>query len=361
MAEAGPASSSGAGGTRSTGTAGDSPPTGTGGPRTSRGSPESRPSIRYAHEPAGTASSSTSCPRATTRSRWSTAVTSSAAAPAWPEPGSAVASTVPSPVPAASRTASQVNRTSSPSGRYAVSVSSVDSMRAGERGHVTVGVLTTTGANGSNNPQTTASSAVAAAADSSRGARGRDGTAGGACTGAGIPPTRIDRVVAVLKAFTSRVGEGPFPTELHDATGDYLREVGHEYGTTTGRPRRIGWLDLVMGRYAQRINGVTDFVLTKLDNYDGLEEINVCVAYDVNGVRHDEMPVSQSDFHHAVPIYEEFPGWTEDISGAREFSDLPANAQAYVRFLEECSGSRISAIGVGPARDEIIQLHDLID
>ncbi|OJF10679.1 adenylosuccinate synthase [Couchioplanes caeruleus] len=185
-------------------------------------------------------------------------------------------------------------------------------------------------------------------------------TAGGACTGSGIPPTRVDRVVAVLKAFTSRVGEGPFPTELHDATGDYLRDVGHEYGTTTGRPRRIGWLDLVMGRYAQRINGVTDFVLTKLDNYDGLDEIQVCVAYDVNGVRHDEMPVSQSDFHHAVPIYETLPGWKKDISGARNFDDLPENAQRFVEFVESRIGARISVVGVGPGREEVIERHSVL-
>ncbi|MEV4705558.1 adenylosuccinate synthase [Actinoplanes sp. NPDC049316] len=185
-------------------------------------------------------------------------------------------------------------------------------------------------------------------------------TAGGACTGSGIPPTRVDRVVAVLKAFTSRVGEGPFPTELHDETGDYLRKVGHEYGTTTGRPRRIGWLDLVMGRYAQRINGVTDFVLTKLDNYDGLDEIPVCVAYEVNGVRHDEMPVSQSDFHHAVPIYETLPGWKKDISGARHFDDLPENAQRFVEFVESRIGARISVVGVGPGREEVIERHPIL-
>ncbi|GGQ46653.1 adenylosuccinate synthase [Couchioplanes azureus] len=185
-------------------------------------------------------------------------------------------------------------------------------------------------------------------------------TAGGACTGSGIPPTRVDRVVAVLKAFTSRVGEGPFPTELHDATGDYLRDVGHEYGTTTGRPRRIGWLDLVMGRYAQRINGVTDFVLTKLDNYDGLDEIPVCVAYDVNGVRHDEMPVSQSDFHHAVPIYETLPGWKKDISGCRHFDELPENAQRFVEFVESRIGARISVVGVGPGREEVIERHSVL-
>src|SRR3954470_17440476 len=185
-------------------------------------------------------------------------------------------------------------------------------------------------------------------------------TAGGACTGSGIPPTRIDRAVAVLKAFTSRVGEGPFPTELYDATGDYLREVGHEYGTTTGRPRRIGWLDLVMGRYAQRINGVTDFALTKLDNYDGLDEIPVCVAYEVNGVRHDEMPVSQTDFHHAVPVYETLPGWKKDISGCRSFDDLPKDAQRFVEFVEQRIGARISVVGVGPGREAVIERHSVL-
>jgi adenylosuccinate synthase len=185
-------------------------------------------------------------------------------------------------------------------------------------------------------------------------------TAGGACTGSGIPPTRIDRVVAVLKAFTSRVGEGPFPTELHDKFGDYLREVGHEYGTTTGRPRRIGWLDLVMARYAQRINGVTDFALTKLDNYDGLDEIPVCVAYEVNGVRHDEMPVSQTDFHHAMPIYETLPGWKQDISGCRSFDDLPKDAQRFVEFVEARIGARISIVGVGPGREAVIERHSVL-
>ncbi|GIF08034.1 adenylosuccinate synthase [Actinoplanes siamensis] len=185
-------------------------------------------------------------------------------------------------------------------------------------------------------------------------------TSGGACTGSGIPPTRIDRVVAVLKAFTSRVGEGPFPTELHDKWGDYLREVGHEYGTTTGRPRRIGWLDLVIGRYAQRINGVTDFALTKLDNYDGLDEIPVCVAYEVNGVRHDEMPINQTDFHHAKPIYETLPGWKQDISGCRKFDDLPPEAQDFVEFVEARIGARISIVGVGPGREAVIERHSVL-
>ena len=184
-------------------------------------------------------------------------------------------------------------------------------------------------------------------------------TSGGACTGSGIPPTRIDRVVAIVKAYTTRVGEGPFPTELFDVSGDYLRDNGHEFGTTTGRPRRCGWYDAVIARYAARVNGVTDFVLTKLDVLDGLEEIPVCVAYDVDGVRHDEMPVDQSDFHHAKPIFEMLPGWKEDISGARSFADLPANAQAYVKYVEEISGAPMSVIGVGPARDETVIINSL--
>lgn len=185
-------------------------------------------------------------------------------------------------------------------------------------------------------------------------------TAGGACTGSGIPPRRLDRIIGIVKAYTTRVGEGPFPTELFDDAGAHLSKVGAEFGTTTGRPRRCGWYDAVIARYAARVNGVTDFVLTKLDVLTGLEQVPVCVAYDVNGVRHDEMPVNQSDFHHAVPIYEYFPGWWEDISGARTFEDLPANAQAYVKAVEAMSGARISAIGVGPSRDATIAVHDLI-
>ena len=185
-------------------------------------------------------------------------------------------------------------------------------------------------------------------------------TSGGACTGSGIAPTRIDGVVAILKAYTTRVGEGPFPTELTDDLGEFLRKTGSEYGTTTGRPRRCGWFDAVIGRYAKRINGVTDFVITKLDVLSGLETVPVCVAYDVDGVRHDEMPMTQSDFHHAKPIYEELPGWWEDISLARTFEDLPLNAQRYVLALEQMVGQRVSAIGVGPSRDAIISRHDLL-
>jgi adenylosuccinate synthase len=185
-------------------------------------------------------------------------------------------------------------------------------------------------------------------------------TSGGACTGSGIPPTRIDRVIGIVKAYATRVGEGPFPTELHDDAGEFLRKTGAEYGTTTGRPRRCGWFDAVIARYAARVNGVTDFVLTKLDVLTGLEKVPVCVAYEIDGVRHDEMPVNQSDFHHARPIFEELPGWWEDLGGARKLGDLPANARAYVSALEEMSGARISAIGVGPGRDETVSVHDLV-
>jgi adenylosuccinate synthase len=186
-------------------------------------------------------------------------------------------------------------------------------------------------------------------------------TAGGACTGSGIPPTRVSRVIAILKAYTTRVGEGPFPTELFDDDGETLRKTGAEYGTTTGRPRRCGWMDTVIGRYANRVNGVTDFVITKLDVLTGFEKVPVCVAYEVDGVRHDEMPVNQSDFHHATPVYEMLDGWWEDISGCREFGDLPAAAQAYVLRVEELVGARVSAVGVGPGRHEIIQRHPLLD
>jgi adenylosuccinate synthase len=186
-------------------------------------------------------------------------------------------------------------------------------------------------------------------------------TAGGACTGSGIPPTRISRVIAVIKAYTTRVGEGPFPTELEDAKGELLRNNGAEFGTTTGRPRRCGWFDAVVGRYATRINGVTDFVLTKLDVLTGMDEVPVCVAYEIDGKRYDELPMNQADFARAVPVYETFPGWHEDISGARTLDDLPRNASDYVDVLEKMIKAPISAIGVGPGRDQTIAVRDLID
>jgi adenylosuccinate synthase len=186
-------------------------------------------------------------------------------------------------------------------------------------------------------------------------------TAGGACTGSGIPPTRVSSVIAVVKAYSTRVGEGPFPTELHDEWGNLLRNTGGEFGTTTGRPRRTGWYDAPIARYAARINGVTDFVLTKLDVLTGIETIPVCVAYEVDGKRVEDIPMTQRDFAVARPIYEEFPGWTEDISKARSVGDLPPNCQAYVAALEKMSGARISVIGVGPGRDESIVIHDLLE
>ncbi|MGW2397707.1 adenylosuccinate synthase [Kitasatospora sp. NPDC001664] len=185
-------------------------------------------------------------------------------------------------------------------------------------------------------------------------------TAGGACTGSGIGPTKIDRVIGILKAYTTRVGSGPFPTELLDADGEALRRIGGERGVTTGRDRRCGWFDAVIARYATRVNGMTDFFLTKLDVLTGWEQIPVCVAYEIDGKRVEELPYNQSDFHHAKPIYENFPGWTEDISKAKTFADLPKNAQAYVKALEEMSGAPISAIGVGPGRTETIQINSFI-
>ncbi|MGH3425018.1 MAG: adenylosuccinate synthase, partial [Nocardioidaceae bacterium] len=151
-------------------------------------------------------------------------------------------------------------------------------------------------------------------------------TSGGACTGSGIPPTAISRVIAIVKAYATRVGEGPFPTELFDDDGERLRVGGGEFGTTTGRPRRCGWYDAPVARYAARVNGVTDFVLTKLDVLTGWERVPVCVAYDVDGQRVDEMPMTQTEFHHAKPVYEFFDGWSEDLSKARSFEDLPQNA-----------------------------------
>jgi adenylosuccinate synthase len=186
-------------------------------------------------------------------------------------------------------------------------------------------------------------------------------TAGGACTGSGIPPTRISRVIAVVKAYTTRVGEGPFPTELLHDKGEELRRAGAEFGTTTGRPRRCGWFDAPVARYAVRINGVTDFVLTKLDVLTGMDEVPVCVAYDIDGRRRDELPTDQAEFARAVPIYETFPGWHEDISAARSVGDLPRNARDYLAALEEMINAPISAVGVGPGRDQTVTLRDLID
>jgi adenylosuccinate synthase len=185
-------------------------------------------------------------------------------------------------------------------------------------------------------------------------------TSGGASAGSGIGPTRITTVIGILKAYTTRVGSGPFPTELIDDMGERLRKSGGEFGVTTGRSRRTGWFDAVIARYAARVNGITDFFLTKLDVLSGLDTVPICVAYEVDGRRVDDMPMTQTDVHHAIPVYEEMPGWFEDLSGCREFTELPANARAYVQRLEELSGARVSAIGVGPGRDQTIVRHEMI-
>lgn len=186
-------------------------------------------------------------------------------------------------------------------------------------------------------------------------------SAGGATVGSGIGPTRITGVIGILKAYTTRVGSGPFPTELFDEWGEFLRSNGGEFGVTTGRERRCGWFDAPIARYATRINGLTDFFLTKLDVLTGLEEIPVCVAYEIDGQRVEELPANQSDFHHAKPIYENFPGWTEDITGCTTFEELPKNAQDYVLALEKMSGTRISAIGVGQDRNATIVRYPLTE
>ncbi|MFD7006845.1 adenylosuccinate synthase [Rhodococcus jostii] len=185
-------------------------------------------------------------------------------------------------------------------------------------------------------------------------------TSGGAAVGSGIGPTKITTVLGILKAYTTRVGSGPFPTELFDQNGEYLAKTGGEVGVTTGRARRTGWFDAVIARYATRVNGITDYFLTKLDVLSSLDTIPICVGYDVDGVRYDEMPMSQTDVHHAKPIYEEMPGWWEDISHARTFEELPKNAQNYVLRLEELSGAYVSCIGVGPGRDETIVRRDVV-
>ena len=185
-------------------------------------------------------------------------------------------------------------------------------------------------------------------------------TSGGACVGTGIPPTRITQVIGVIKAYTTRVGAGPFPTELFDDNGMHLLKVGAEYGTTTGRERRCGWFDAVVGRYAVRVNGITDLVVTKLDVLSGMEKVPVCVAYEVDGERVDDMPMTQTAFHHATPIYEELPGWWEDITKCRTDAELPENARRYLDRIEELCGVRVSVAGVGPGREENVVRHPLI-
>jgi adenylosuccinate synthase len=179
-------------------------------------------------------------------------------------------------------------------------------------------------------------------------------TAGGACTGSGVGPTKIGVVVGVTKAYATRVGGGPFPTELLDEDGQLIRDRGYEYGSTTGRPRRCGWFDAPVVRYANRLNGLSGLALTKLDVLSGLPRVKICVAYEIDGVRRDEVPMSLSEFEAAKPLYEELEGWKEDITQARELGDLPKAAQRYVRMLEEVTAVEISLVSVGPDRNETI-------
>ena len=179
--------------------------------------------------------------------------------------------------------------------------------------------------------------------------------AGGACTGTGFGPNRIDRVIGVVKAYCTRVGEGPFPTEDKTEAGEKLREAGGEYGATTGRPRRCGWNDLVADDYAVKVNGIDGFALTKLDVLDDLEEIQICVAYEIEGKRTTTFPSSSYDLAKVKPIYEKLPGWKTNISKCRTFEELPKAAQDYILYIEKNIGCPITNISVGAARDEIIR------
>ncbi len=179
--------------------------------------------------------------------------------------------------------------------------------------------------------------------------------AGGACTGAGVGPRHVDRVIGISKAYLTRVGAGPFPTELDGPLGDELVERGHEYGTNTGRRRRTGWFDAVMARQAVRLNSLSEIALTKLDVLDTFETIRVCVAYDHGGVRHEHLPYHQSVLHAATPVYEELPGWRSDTTAATSLADLPPAAQRYVDRLAELAGVPIHLVGVGPGREQYVR------
>ena len=177
---------------------------------------------------------------------------------------------------------------------------------------------------------------------------------GGSCIGSGVGPTAIDEIMGVAKAYTTRVGKGPFPTELFDETGDYIRDRGFEFGTTTGRPRRTGWFDAVIARYCVRVNGLTEIVINKIDPLCGLEKLKVCVAYDFKGTRIEEFPADFSDLEHCTPIYEEFEGFSEDISNCKTYEELPASVRTYIEALERICDCPVKVVGVGPGRNQII-------
>jgi adenylosuccinate synthase len=184
--------------------------------------------------------------------------------------------------------------------------------------------------------------------------------AGGACIGAGVGPTLIDRVIGVAKAYTTRVGEGPFPTELEGSLSDHLCDRGGEYGTTTGRRRRCGWFDGVIGRYAVEVNGLDCLAITKLDVLDELDEIEVCVAYELDGERIMHFPSSAADFARCRPVYETLPGWQTSTADCRRLDELPATAMAYLRFLAELMEVPIAIVSLGASRDQTIVVEDPI-
>jgi len=182
--------------------------------------------------------------------------------------------------------------------------------------------------------------------------------AGGACTGSGVSPREIHEIIGISKAYVTRVGSGPFPTELLDATGEQLRQTGGEFGATTGRPRRCGWFDAMVVRYAVRVNGLTGIALTKLDVLSDFDTIKICTGYTCNGATLETLPANLELFEKCQPVYEEVPGWKSDISGAKTFDDLPQQARDYVKRLEELAGCRIVLVSIGPRRDQTIILHN---
>ncbi len=186
-----------------------------------------------------------------------------------------------------------------------------------------------------------------------------NGTAGGACTGTGISPRYISNIVGVMKAYTTRVGSGPFPTELHDADGEALRKAGHEFGATTGRPRRCGWLDLVVSKYAIMVNGLSYIALTKLDVLDDMDVIKVCTAYEIDGEVVDTFPADLSRIDRIKPIYKEFKGWKQDSTGAKSLDDLPANAKEYIKFIEDYLGVPYCLVSIGTDRTQTIVLNEI--
>ena len=180
--------------------------------------------------------------------------------------------------------------------------------------------------------------------------------AGGACTGAGVGPRDLERIIGIAKAYVTRVGSGPFPTELHDEHGDVLVDRGHEFGTNTGRRRRTGWFDAVMLRQAVRLNSITEVALTKLDVLDVFDRVKVCVAYEADGTRYEHVPYHQSVLHRVTPVYEELPGWKTDLTKVTRAAELPAAARDYIAFLESLAGVPVSYVGVGPGRDQTVRL-----